>query len=416
MTADRPLRVATLGGAFSGNKGSASMLFALLDNLPEMVGGCRFDVLTTYPGEDANEPRAGEVTLHSASPKLLAFVLFPLAVLAAIGRVVHLPVKVFCRTPALRALADADVVVDLAGISFADGRGIPTLGYNVLMTSLPILLGRPVVKASQALGPFEESLNRFAAKRVLRRVATVCARGAGTARHLAELGLSNVVNAADLAFTMRVPEEAARRAHDLLEGRSGLVVVLPSAVVDASCRKVGIDYAGVMSTFIDQVAAAGRSHPVLVPHSARPGHPESKMNDVPVCRRIHQSLAPGTDCTLLDDNFPPDVLRAVIGAADVTVTSRFHAMVSALATATPVVVVGWSHKYGEVLDAFGVTGCDVAYTDLDGDTLMARFADVEGRREEIVAHIQAALPNVRDSSAENYRVIAAAALSERDRP
>ncbi len=409
MTTDRPLRVATLGGAFSGNKGSASMVYALLDNLPDMVGACRFDVLTTYPSEDAAEPRAGEVTLHSASPKLLAFVLFPLAVLAAIGRVVRLPIRLFCRTSALRALADADVVVDLAGISFSDGRGIPTLGYNVMMTSLPILLGREVVKASQALGPFGEPLNRFAAKRVLRRVATICARGRRTAEHLAGLGLSNVVAAADLAFTMRVSEQATAYAAGLLGHRSDLLVVLPSTVVDASCRRIGIDYVEVMSAFIDEVAAAGRYHPVLAAHSARPDHPESKMNDQPVCRRIHRSLASATDCTLLDANLPPDVLRAVIGAAEVVVTSRFHAMVSALATATPVVVVGWSHKYGEVLDAFGVVGCDVGYEALATDVLPRRFADVAQRRAEIAARLESAMPAVRASSAENYRVIAAAA-------
>jgi len=390
------------------------MVYALLDNLPEMVGACRFDVLTTYPSEDAAEPRAGEVALHSATPKLLAFVLFPLAVLAAIGRVVRLPIRLFCRTSALRALADADVVVDLAGISFSDGRGIPTLGYNVMMTSLPILLGREVVKASQALGPFDESLNRFAAKRVLRRVATICSRGRRTAEHLAGLGLFNVVAAADLAFTMRVSEQATAHAAGLLGHRSDLLVVLPSTVVDTSCRRIGIDYVEVMSAFIDEVAAAGRYHPVLAAHSARPGHPESKMNDQPVCRRIHQSLVPATDCTLLDANLPPDVLRAVIGAAEVVVASRFHAMVSALATATPVVVVGWSHKYGEVLDAFGVVGCDVGYEELGGDMLMTRFSDVASRRDEIAAQIEAALPRVRDSSAENYRAVAAVARRQQE--
>ena len=36
------------------------------------------------------------------------------------------------------------------------------------------------------------------------------------------------------------------------------------------------------------------------------------------------------------------------------VTSRFHAMISALVERTPLLVVGWSHKYGEVLAQFGL--------------------------------------------------------------
>ena len=66
----------------------------------------------------------------------------------------RLPSSALARTPGLRPLLDADVVVDVAGISFVDGRGLPIVGYNVLMTALPLLVGTPVVKASQAVGPF----------------------------------------------------------------------------------------------------------------------------------------------------------------------------------------------------------------------------------------------------------------------
>ena len=399
-------RVVTLGAALSANKGAASMLYATVQNLPDYLGPCSFDVLTTYPEQDALEPQPGDVRLVSATPAAM-LVSFPLAVLAWVARKMRLPYRLFCRTAAMKAIADADVVVDLAGISFSDGRGIPTLGYNVVMTSVPLLLGRPVVKASQALGPFREPLNRVMARMILPRIATVCARGASTEGNLHELGLTNVTRAADLAFTLHESPAAQARAADRVSALDGVVAVLPSAVVHGYCEKHDIDYPGVMARFIDRLVADGHDV-VIAPHSARPGTGAGRMNDLPVCRQIRNMVTAPSGCTLVDDNLPPDELRAIIGAADVTVTSRFHAMISALATCKPVMVVGWSHKYQEVLDDLGVEGAAIDYSQLTVEELTARFDDIAARRDEISKAIEHNLPEVREQSRASYTAIAAA--------
>jgi polysaccharide pyruvyl transferase WcaK-like protein len=335
--------------------------------------------------------------------------MFPLALVAWLGRKLRIPVRVFCLTPAMRSIADADVVVDLAGISFSDGRGIPALGYNVIMTSLPLLLGRPVVKASQALGTFRDPLNRTMAKLVLPHVTTICARGAGTEKNLAGLGLDNMERSSDLAFTMETSPEAASCAAARVGDPSGLVAVLPSSVVQAYCDGHDVDYIGIMAGFIDRITADGAHRVMIMPHSARPDAAASKMNDIPVCRSIHAAVAHKPGCELVDDNLPPDELRALIGAAELCVTSRFHAMVSSLATETPVMVVGWSHKYQEVLDAFGVDGCAIDYSTLSEDELVARFNDMVSRERELTRAIAHALPAVQAESTASYVAVAAAA-------
>ena len=402
-----PTRVATLGAALSANKGAASMLYAVVQNLPEYLGQCSFDVLTTYPDADASEPTPGDIRLVSATP-MVTLVMFPLALLVWALAKLRLPTRWLMRVPAMRAIADADVVVDLAGISFSDGRGIPTLGYNVLMTSIPLLLGRPVVKASQALGPFRDRANRLAARAVLPHVTTICARGASTEANLAELGLANVVRAADLAFTMHDSPQARQRMESRLKGLERPVAVLPSSVVHEYCERTGIDYPGVMASFIDRLAVDGH-HVLLAPHSARPGAGAGRMNDLPVCRTIYDRLATPQSCTFVDKNLAPDELRALIGASVITVTSRFHAMISALATATPVMVVGWSHKYQEVLDDVGVEGCAIDYPSLTVEELALRFADIERRRGAIIGSIERSLPAIREQSRVSYSAIAAAA-------
>ena len=393
-----PRRIATLGAALSANRGAASMLQAVFDNLPDHVGRCRFSLLTTYPADDRLEPHGDDVEIVSARPAELALVLWPLAVVAALLRAVRLPWRWLCMPAGLRHLRDADLVVDVAGISFADGRGIPIVVYNALMTSLPLLLGRPTVKASQAMGPFRSPVNRTLARLVLPRLRAVCARGAATERHCAALGLANVEPAADLAFTMHMPDDA------VVGNERPTIGLAPSAVVRGYCDSAGVDYVALMATLADRLIDRGYDV-VVFPHSARRRVTGGRMDDRPVTRAVH-AAAPRT--RLVDDPLGPVQLRGLIAGLELLITSRFHAMISALATTTPVLVVGWSHKYAEVLDEVGLERCVVDWRDADGDDLAARAAELLDAGTDIRATIARALPAVTARSTRNFEVLAAA--------
>jgi polysaccharide pyruvyl transferase WcaK-like protein len=379
------------------------MLQAVVDNLPERVGPCRFSVLTTYPDDDRAEPTDECVEIVSARPVELAVLLWPLAALAGALRVLHLPWRWLCAPPALRHLRDADLVVDVAGISFADGRGVPIVVYNALMTSLPLLLGRPTVKASQAMGPFRSPVNRALARLVLPRLRAVCARGAATEAHLADLGLRNVRPAADLAFTMHMRPEAEVRAKELLPRDAATVVGLaPSAVVDGYCRKAGVDYAGMIAALANALVDDG-VEVVVFPHSSRRKVTGGRMDDRPVVRAVH---AAASRTRLVDEPLGPVELRALIARCDLLVTSRFHAMISALATTTPVLVVGWSHKYAEVLDEMGVHDCVFDWRETSTAALVDRARSLLGRTDDLRAQLASALPAVTARAEHNFEVMA----------
>jgi coenzyme F420-reducing hydrogenase beta subunit/polysaccharide pyruvyl transferase WcaK-like protein len=417
----RPVRVATVGASSSANKGAASMLQAVIDRLPERVGPCEFSVLSTYPDDDRREPpRArpdASVRIVPSTPGLL-LVMFPLALLAWVLGRLHLPRRLACRTEGLRALLAADVVVDVSGISFVDSRGLATLGYNVLVTGVPLLLGKPVVKCAQALGPFDNPLNRAAAKRVLRRCAVVCPRGDRTEAHVSALGVAGrtrVMPAADTAFLMDLPDADRQRADELLAelavpmGPDGeqteLVGVMPSSVVERYCEREGIDYIGLVARLIDETITQTGTHVLLVAHSARPEGKAGRMNDIPTCRRVHAAVRHREKCTLVDRSLPPTVLRALIDRCEVLATSRFHAMISALATTTPVLVVGWSHKYAEVLRELGLEEWVVDFAAADGASLAARVAELRRTAPDVRRQIVKGLPAVIERAERNLDAI-----------
>jgi polysaccharide pyruvyl transferase WcaK-like protein len=401
--------VAIIGAALSANKGAAAMAESVMAELPNHVGPCDFALLTTYPAEDRALVDDSHVRVVALEPVPLALLHVPLAGLAGGLRRLRLPYRWLLRTEALRTLDRADVVVDVAGISFVDGRGMPTLGYNTLMTGLPLLLGRPVVKTAQALGPFRQRLNRTLARLVLRRVTTVCARGQGTRAHLDELGLDNVVDAADLAFAL--PETAAFDDDlvELLDERLGgrdFVVVMPSQVVANLCAKSGIDYVGGMTEVMAGVSKELDRPVLIIPHSYRSGQGPGRMNDGPLAREL-AATSGSDDLHLVDRDLSPRVLRAIVDRSSLLVTSRFHGMVSGMATATPTVVIGWSHKYREVMTDFGVERYGLSHETLARpEQVVEAIAGAWSERDDLSSSMSGAIDGVRAESARNFDVIA----------
>ncbi len=405
-----PVRIAIVGAALSANKGAAAMLETVMARMPAEVGECAFDILTTYPEADASRIPAGcDARVVGLQPLRLALVEFPVACVSFLARKVGMPLS-WVRSRGCRSMLDADVVVDVAGISFADGRGIAILGYNVLMTGVPLLLGVPTVKAAQAMGPFKSFPNKIAARLVLPHLATICARGARTREHLDTLRLTNVVDVADLAFSLsEAVELPAVISADVDAAGKDFIVVMPSAVVRGIFESTGGNYVAAVASLIGEIRARTQKGVVIAPHSYRAGRPEGRMNDGPVCREVAAACASDPMVVGLDADLTAGELRRLVSMGSVLVTSRFHAMISGLSTATPTVVVGWSHKYKEVLDDFGLADFGMDSTVLSHTEKVADVVvDALTRKREISEQISRSLPSVRERSMKNFVLIASA--------
>ena len=407
----QPVRIAIIGAALSANKGAAAMVESVMARLPNELGECHFDILTTYPDADASRvPVRVDAAVVGLQPLRLALVEFPIACLALVTRKLRIPLF-WVRSRGCRSMLDSSVVVDVAGISFADGRGFAIVVYNALMTGVPLLLGVPVVKAAQALGPFQSVPNKWLAPLVLRRVKTVCARGARTREHLDSLGGVNSIDVADLAFSLdeaaSLPDAVAT-ALDSID--KDFIVVMPSAVVRGIYESGGGNYVPAMAALVADIRHKTGRSVVIAPHSYRAGLPEGRMNDGPVCREVAEACSDDARVLGLDFDLTAGELRHLVAHSSVLVTSRFHAMISGLATSTPTVVVGWSHKYREVLDDFGLSNLGLDSSALN---LPSEIADIVARvlstREELSQQISAALPAVKIRSLRNFSAIAEAA-------
>jgi len=67
----------------------------------------------------------------------------------------------------------------------------------------------------------------------------------------------------------------------------------------------------------------------------------------------------------MSDNYSADTIKSVISHLDLLVGSRFHSIVFALAAHVPAVVLGWAHKYVELMRLTGLERFVLEHDQLD---------------------------------------------------
>ncbi len=366
-----------------------------------------FTLFSMYPREDAAQNPYPQVELVDARPRPLGVTINSLALLYKI--LPPLRPMLRRRSRSMSALARSAVLLDQMGISFTDGRE-KFLLYNTAAVLPALLLKVPVVKCAQAIGPFRNRINRAVSRLFLPKMHTIVTRGRLTHEFAEGLGLRNLVAGSDSAFALKLSgNERASLAAALdlsfFDGNDVVVGISPSVVVQAKYEaKTGGDYLALMAEFTERMLAEGH-RVALVPHSVRTGTDKTQNNDLPLCRELYARLSQTDRVLFADRELSSQDLRALIGMCDVFVTSRFHAMVSSLSVAVPCLVIGWSHKYQEVLEMFTLEKWAIGFDTLDPEVLRARALELVANRAEVAATITEHLPTVIDNTRQQEQII-----------
>lgn len=375
------------GIAFSGNKGAEGMLLALIQHLSILDKDAVFHVMSYYPGSDRRAGHeTGSIKIINGSPKRVIGYFFQ-SLWCIFCRALHLPAKFYLHGD-FAMIADCDIFLDAAGISFSDGREKFTV-FNILSLLPALASGVKTVKISQAMGPFKNKINRMLAKIVLPKLALIVSRGEQTGRFLSELQLTNTTAYPDAAFSMECSEADTIAAAALLPDTGGkkIIGISPSQVVWNLCSKQNVDYTGILADITAECRNKG-FHCVVFPHSARTGTDKTHNNDLPIIKKFASALPPGNDLTVLDKELEAGVLRCLIAKMDILIASRFHAIISAMSAGVPAVVVGWSHKYAEVLAPFQLDDFVQSYSNFSKDATMKMIEELSAERQKFSEKIQ----------------------------
>lgn len=401
-----------IGGTLTGNRGAEAMVCSIVRSVKTRRPNARFHIFSYYPAEDRSVLASDYISIHSATPSALVFVHFLFSLLSFVFRLHRIPgIRKLLPVP-VKALAESKALIDASGVSFMDGR-IKFIPFNVLCILPALLLGVPVVKAAQGIGPCRTRLNRFFSRLILSRCRKVYARGSITFGYIRELGLPGAVvdEAADLAFlfesTGSLTDENAAYADDLLKRlesyREKVVGICPSSLVYSKSLETGWDYISFLTDLTRNMIEKG--HRVLLfPNAVRLNKCRKlRNNDVIVIEQTVSSYKKryGTADFIdyIDFNINAGSILRCIECCHCTIVSRFHAMILSLSAKIPVMVIGWSHKYQEVLTQFDLSGWALDHKKNTTINFLKQADKLLAMHDDLHKKISEGIPEVRNKAA-----------------
>lgn len=401
------------------------MLATTIGNLRNLNGkNVNFNVFSYYPERDRKLVNDENVDIYSATPVYLVTRLLPCALLLRGLKCVGLSSLARLLPKSVVALERSDVLICIAGVSFIDGR-TKFIPFNIATLLPAMLLGVPVVKFAQAMGPFNSWLNRWAARLFLGRCMQVFARGEQTQSHLIELfGNKEVTQRADdVAFLFKASYSLSEPADGLSDalarltaarrGGKPIVGLCPSVVLAKQKVGGGDEYIKRMQALVFELVNKGWMV-ALYPNATR-GEDMDKThnNDLPLLSAVLESLEPSVKENVLGfvQSYNADQIHEIIKACDIQIVSRFHAMVASLVSSVPVMVLGWSHKYHEVMACFEQADMVTDFKRWDLTNCLDRAEELMRERKERAETITKALPGVQRRSKRQFDYILNQALS-----
>jgi colanic acid/amylovoran biosynthesis protein len=269
---------------------------------------------------------------------------------------------------------DRDItgVLDASGFAYSDSFSLDRHQREAFFGRRWAKAGVPKIMLPQAFGPFRDKEKARLAAEILDQAEVVFARDDVSLANLNELGIeTEVIRSVDFTIGLHPPEM------DPVKG-TPFVAIVPNTKIVSSGRSKASDYTALLEQYAVAAERAGREALLVV-------HEDTD-------RSIAEEIASRRGLDIFEDE-DPLILKAVLGQADAIVASRFHAVVGALAQGVPSVVLGWSHKYAQLLNDFGVPQWSADLQDDPSETLAAVMNDAAGvataraRRSDLIRQV-----------------------------
>ena len=265
----------------------------------------------------------------------------------------------------MEAYRKADVVIDLSGVTYiGDGVFGP---LDALRDYSYFHYARankkPFARFIQSFGPFRTFSSRVFARREFRHLDFIPARGLKSASYCREIvkDKKKVYDFPDIALLLQEAGDEWRDAYLDSKGlRAGDYIVLsPSAVITNTIlgdTSKGIGQNHVESFYRIAAYFLEKGEKLFfLPHMYTPNKVES---DRVICEEIaDRLLKEGTDrntFSVMSEDLDPRQAKAIIAGSKMAIVARYHALVAAISSLTPVITIGWNIKYFDLLEYYGL--------------------------------------------------------------
>lgn len=378
-----PLQILICGTPLMRNKGGAALVAGAVASVRTALPQAKFRLLSMDPADVPFGPRYGvdvaTARLWQMPVSFIAALIYRLSALVGLRLTGLLKCTTF-----LREYRRADLILNMTGIGFHDSFGKMVIIKHALWILPALLIKKPLILYSQSMGPFESAFNRALARWCLSHIQAIVVRGESSRRHLSELGIRvPVFIHPDVGFLLE-PADAKRveqifAEESIIHDNRPLVGVAVNQVINHPA------YAQTLGGALDFLAEKLNGRVLFIPHA---------NDDRTLAERIKEQMK-ASSVMILKKDYPAEELKGIIGRCDYFLGSRFHSIVASLSMGVPTLVIGWSHKYRELMGLFGmeefVLDQNASPEDLKSgiDKLCAKQENIKEELRRQIDHVRA---------------------------
>lgn len=253
-----------------------------------------------------------------------------------------------------------DAVLQVHGISFSEQFGLNDTLTTFLKVSIAKLLRKKFIAMPQSYGPNRNKVQRFFAKKALNMMDAVMPRGKVSVDFVKKLAPESKYEfVPDLAFNYRNPgideiDEVKKKFN--LSDQKKYVALIPNVLfIKWQKEKVIKHY----QSLIEKLSLKGYSF-IFISHEYDDVH----IDDRYFCKEIIKGLR-NIDYFFTDQKLTALEIKSLLSLCEFSICSRFHGMISSLTMGVTPYVIGWSNKYYEIMDLFGLKNNVQDYKEFD---------------------------------------------------
>ena len=254
-----------------------------------------------------------------------------------------------------------DLVIDISGIEFIGDLPFlmkwKDLQNSLLAQKLAIKNKIPYYKFTKSYGPFEGIFYRKISREYLNLLPFVQVRTGKNLIAIENLKLKvNLFSFPDISLVLEPASEKWAESYlakyfseeGRIIGISPSVVINNISEVDNNC--CGNNHLILVEKLINNFSKDNKI--LILPHSVGDGE-NLKTCDLALSKQIYKKFLTNKNVKMVEDeNLTYQQVRAVIGKLDFYITSRYHALASALNMKIPVVSLSWHQKYEDLMNSY----------------------------------------------------------------
>ncbi|MDD5703020.1 MAG: polysaccharide pyruvyl transferase family protein [Dehalococcoidales bacterium] len=300
-----------------------------------------------------------------------------------------------------QCLNKADIIIQVAGISFTDNFGVFYALHQAEQMLLARALGKKYFCAPQAYGPSTNLLINTFARIGLNRVTHIMPRGQISMKYLISRKIrpDKISPVPDLAFSFNNPLEEEVTAVNKKYCIDPLKRYIGVAFNSHLYRWCGPSVIQMMAHVIDYLTTNLGYDVILISHEFKAESNNSNMvDDRYINRMIYQNCINKDKILNIEDELRANEIKALLKSCQISICARFHAMISSLKMGIPPLVIGWSDKYLEVMEQFALNDLVLDYRTIDEDMLIQKIIGIQDQIDKITLKIHKTLPRLVNSS------------------